>query len=187
MPIQFLCVSCEHPIEIDDEWAGKSVACPFCRNTVVAPVDSTYEPPSVVPAARSVEPDRADGTRLDPPSQTGGNIVALWAFGCASLSLLAFFIFNVVVTSRVVDAIGPEPTHEQFEKYLYGLLQAGERPEWLGAALLAFFLATALWVAGLICAILSLRRPTRRGFAYAAIGLLGVLPAWILLGLVAGV
>ena len=54
MPIQFLCVSCEHPIEIDDEWAGKSVACPFCRNTVVAPVESTYEPPSVVPAARGV-------------------------------------------------------------------------------------------------------------------------------------
>lgn len=186
MPIQFLCVSCEHPIEIDDEWAGKSVACPFCRNTVVAPVESTYEPPSVVPAARGVEPDMADGTRLPPPGPSGGNLVALWAFGCASLSLLAFFVFSVVIMSRVVDDLGPEFTPQQFQQYMSDLLKAGQPPKWLGSALLAFFLAAALWVAGLICAILALRLRNRRGFAYAAIGLLGVLPGWILLDILMG-
>lgn len=186
MPIQFLCVSCGDPIEIDDEWAGKSVACPFCRSTVVAPTESTYETPPVVPAARGVELDMADGTRLHPPGASGGNLVALWAFGCACLSLLAFFVFSAVIMSRVMDELGPEFTPPQFQAYMYDLLEAGEPPKWLGSALLAFFLAAALWVAGLICAILALRSRPRRGFAYAAIGLLGVLPAWILLGLVAG-
>jgi len=189
MPIQFLCPSCGQPIEIDDQWADKNVACPFCRNTVLAPADSNYEPPRVVPAAHGVaaQTDASEGTRLQPPTRSGGNIVALWAFGCAALSLLAFAVFSSVVMSHAMEALGTEFTAQQFQKYLLDLVEAGKPPRWLGAALLAVFLAAALWVAGLICAILALRMPKRRGFAYAAIGLLGVLPVRILLDLIAGV
>ena len=186
MPIQFLCASCGHPIEVDEEWASKSVACPFCRNTVLAPAASNYQPPPVVPTARGVASGSADEGHFHQPVPSGGNIVGLWAFGCASLSLLAFAIFGAVIMSRAMDALGPKFTPEQFQQYLYEAIQSGKPPRWLGPALLSVFLAAALWVAGLICAILALRVRHRRGFAYAAIGLLGVLPAWILFDLATG-
>ena len=37
MPIQFRCTSCSQPIEIDNEFAGQAVTCPYCEKVVTAP------------------------------------------------------------------------------------------------------------------------------------------------------
>lgn len=49
MAIRFQCPSCQQPIETDDEWGGKLVNCPYCRNTVTAPLQSTLEVCSAPP------------------------------------------------------------------------------------------------------------------------------------------
>ncbi len=48
MAIQFPCPSCSQPIEVDDEYAGQSAACPYCRRVVNVPTES---PGEVRPAA----------------------------------------------------------------------------------------------------------------------------------------
>jgi hypothetical protein len=50
MPIRFYCASCRRPIEVDDEHAGMVATCPYCRQVVPVPAQSTY-----VPTARPAE------------------------------------------------------------------------------------------------------------------------------------
>lgn len=49
MAIQFACPECRQAIEIDDEWGGQTVSCPYCRRVVRAPTESTLEMTSPVP------------------------------------------------------------------------------------------------------------------------------------------
>ena len=44
MAIQFACPGCSQPIEVDDEIAGKSAACPYCQHVVTVPDQTTYSP-----------------------------------------------------------------------------------------------------------------------------------------------
>jgi hypothetical protein len=43
MAVQFPCPSCSQPIEVDDEYAGGSAACPYCRRVVNVPRESTAD------------------------------------------------------------------------------------------------------------------------------------------------
>ena len=52
MAIQFLCPGCNQPIEVDDDQAAKRAACPYCRQVVTVPEQSTYRPEESVPSAR---------------------------------------------------------------------------------------------------------------------------------------
>ena len=47
MPIQFQCGTCAKPIEVDDEVAGRSAQCPFCRSVVQVPDHTTLARPSL--------------------------------------------------------------------------------------------------------------------------------------------
>jgi len=58
MPIQFCCTQCGQPIEVDDEHAGQTAACPYCRHMVGVPAQSTYNPA----AAASARPATSAGT-----------------------------------------------------------------------------------------------------------------------------
>src|SRR3990172_4295660 len=51
MAIRFQCGACSQPIEVDDEWASKAVACPYCRKTVTAPSESTLGDLTRIPMA----------------------------------------------------------------------------------------------------------------------------------------
>jgi hypothetical protein len=50
MPIQYQCTGCQQPIEVDDEHAGKSAACPYCRQVATIPLQSTYAPSAAIAA-----------------------------------------------------------------------------------------------------------------------------------------
>lgn len=50
MAIRFACPSCRQPIEVDDDWAGQSAACPYCRHVVTAPAESSW-PATDIPQA----------------------------------------------------------------------------------------------------------------------------------------
>ncbi len=60
MPIQFSCTSCSEPIEVDDEHAGQTAACPYCRHVVTVPQESTYHPDAAI-QARPTTPDASRG------------------------------------------------------------------------------------------------------------------------------
>ncbi|MGD8450338.1 MAG: hypothetical protein PVJ57_00840 [Phycisphaerae bacterium] len=65
MSIQFCCPGCSHPIEVDDEFAGRRAACPYCQQVVTVPAASTYEPESV-PTARPAESSTLTPSELPP-------------------------------------------------------------------------------------------------------------------------
>ncbi len=68
MVVQFRCTSCEKPIEVDDEVAGRQVTCPYCHDVVDAPAESTYEPEPVArPAGPSPPPSPSSGTQAPQP------------------------------------------------------------------------------------------------------------------------
>ena len=83
MSIQFLCPACSQPIEIDDEWSARPVACPYCRKTITAPESSTD---AIIALADLVSPtsafvrdrcltgpgERGLGRRTDPIPMTNG-------------------------------------------------------------------------------------------------------------------
>ncbi|MBP7747289.1 MAG: hypothetical protein KA383_14300 [Phycisphaerae bacterium] len=66
MPIQFCCTQCGQPIEVDDEHAGKTAACPYCRLTLSVPLQSTYNPESAVMARPADGPAVPDTTMPSP-------------------------------------------------------------------------------------------------------------------------
>src|SRR5580765_4777196 len=70
MPIRFVCPSCQQPLEIDDQWAGQSVACPYCNRVVTAPATSTWTGGQQVPVA---SPARS---AFDPPPPPAGSPAA---------------------------------------------------------------------------------------------------------------
>ncbi len=74
MTIQFACPSCGQPIEIDEEHGGNQVSCPYCRNVVTAPSESTLhlgaEAETGAPVeARPLPPNQASALPNEAPPQ----------------------------------------------------------------------------------------------------------------------
>jgi hypothetical protein len=85
MAIQFHCPGCSQPIEVDDIHAGQTAACPYCRQVVNVPTESSLgqaPPVSARPAAEvdsagsSEAPDgrEAFGPRTFPQQQPPGEL-----------------------------------------------------------------------------------------------------------------
>lgn len=99
MPIQFRCQHCEQPIEVDDEYAGKTAACPYCQHVNSIPQSSTYIPTEAVTArplhepAPPWQPQQQPGP---PPVETQHSRTAIlsgnFALICTALTLVLFAI-----------------------------------------------------------------------------------------------
>ena len=63
MSIQFACPGCSQPVEVDSEHAGGVATCPYCRNVVNVPQESTYR-------AEAAPPARPAGGEAYPPAHT---------------------------------------------------------------------------------------------------------------------
>jgi len=70
MAIQFPCTNCGQPIEVDEQHAGQTAACPYCRHLVVVPESSTYDPNAAV-TARPTEAEAPVPTPMQPPPLPG--------------------------------------------------------------------------------------------------------------------
>lgn len=93
MAIQFQCVACRQPIEVDDEMADQAVTCPYCRKVVTAPAVSERD---LVSGASAARPAQERIGSLGPPSipgVTGTNVLSWMSLGCISGSLICFSIF----------------------------------------------------------------------------------------------
>ncbi len=108
MSIQFCCTNCSQPIEVDEEHAGKTAACPYCRHMVTVPQQSTYNASAAIdarPAAGPGAPEYAEtlgaldvppvAHRRPPvslPRQRAAATFGAYALICALLALVLFGI-----------------------------------------------------------------------------------------------
>lgn len=170
MGVQFLCPSCGQPIEIDSEWANRSVACPYCRHTVTAPSSSTYTPGESVPTAREVP-----GPERDSAAASSTNKLAVAALVLSLVWLAVYVAGSALLTPALREAFGENPTREELSKALEEMVDKGEFPGWLVGMFVFIVAMLSLWVAALVCAVLGLRRRRRRGLAAVAMGVLSLL------------
>jgi DNA-directed RNA polymerase subunit RPC12/RpoP len=117
MSIQFFCAQCNQPIEVDDEHAGQTAACPFCRHVMTIPRESTYRAEAAV-AARPLSPPAGSANDAEvsadegpppewrrrrppvpPPRQRAANTFGSYGLVCALLALLLLGIAVVRATT----------------------------------------------------------------------------------------
>ena len=178
MAIRFQCPACAQPIEVDDDLARNVVACPYCRKTVTAPSESTLRDPGQVPVAAPSASPVAALERPDYGPGPRGNALAVVSFVLACGVLILYF---VVVTIAVKHRIELEELMKEISDAgggFAGQFQAmneyaqesgGTFPAWFLAIGFLTLAAMCTWVAGLVCGLIAVRRPERRGFAVAAL------------------
>jgi hypothetical protein len=199
MAIQFQCPGCNQPIEIDDDWASKPVACPYCRVTVTAPAESTLEPQAPPPVAKPLAagPEWSGETSAAPaPVATQpakGNPYAAWALGLSCLALALYVAMNIAVSVKLQEHIGASPTPEQWRQAMADMqnewikqMETGQVPPFLGGLLLILAGTFVAWTAGLVLTVVAFQRPARRGMAIAALVLTGIIPVFTCVGLAIG-
>lgn len=178
MAIRFTCPSCSQPIEIDDQWAGQSVGCPYCKKVVNAPPASTW-PPSEVPQASPAP------SAFTPPPPPQGYIqgqtfvasrspLAGWALTlaltCVVLCILAWVVVYVQWIMLVIDKLGPnaKPTQEQVAQVMMDELTTKGYPS-NSFSTAAAGIGAVCGIGGLFLAVRSLlRHERRRGMAITA-------------------
>ena len=188
MAIRFQCGACAQPIEIDDEWARKTVACPYCRNTITAPASSTLSDLAAIPTASPVidtqtaHPTTAAAAYAAPSAHP--NRIAIVAAVFATCIVGFMIAMSLVLRAhaedmrRLTELIQDQPS-------LSGMLMAPQKlaeeyggvfPGWMIATSLLEVGAGLSWIAALVCGIIPARRPVRRAWGVGALLVCGLTP-----------
>lgn len=163
MAIRFHCPSCKQPIEIDNEWAGQSVACPYCQKVVTAPQNDELAGgvQTAQPGAGLNPPPPPQGmaTAYAPakPGSTMAVVSLLMVLAAGACFVFGLMQFGMAIQQHMQNNIDPNLTPEQMQKQLEDDVQQGKIsvPSSAGTAA---WLGTALALGGLIVSILSLVR-----------------------------
>lgn len=131
MAIQFHCPGCQQPIEVDQEYAGQTAACPYCRRVVSVPLQSTLSPWAAVQARPAgdvaaegpgVAAERA-GTPL-PPLPTvhpasmraaAARVYGRYGLVCAGLVAAMLVVIAGAYVMRALSKVRPGTTPTQAE------------------------------------------------------------------------
>lgn len=128
MAIQFFCVACGQPIEVDDELANQAVTCPYCRKVVTAPAvtDSTIGRRPADARTASLPGDVPTDFASAPPAlpATGTNVLSWVALVCTSATLVTLAVIAGFMVSvfRGVDPSTMSP--EEMNKLMQDALMA---------------------------------------------------------------
>jgi len=174
MAIRFACPSCRQPIEVDDEWAGQSVGCPYCRKVVTAPAVSSW-PSEQIPVAAPLrqaaeQPVPPPGFPAYPPAPAAS--AAPWALTLAITSVLLSVFGGLVLLytwgTALQEKLGRNPTQEQIQKAYSDMISSGQFP-YSPLATAVAVVASLCGIGGLVLAIRALLwQQPRRGMAIAA-------------------
>lgn len=187
MAIRFLCAGCSQPIEVDDEFAMRLVACPYCRRTITAPRETILPEASGVAEARPgaviAPPTTVSAEPLltaAAPARNGPAVAAAVLLAVALASLIGYFL---VFAGHSQELTRMMPT--TFPPDMSAIMKAQQRlfeeyggvPPWM-IALGAFeILAGMTWIGAVACAIVGLTgRRARKGLALTVLILSCVLP-----------
>jgi hypothetical protein len=137
MPIRFPCPGCNQPLEVDNEWGGQTVACPYCRRVITAPTSSAW-PTSPIPLATAVQqppagfapPPPPPGFSVSPRQSTSSRAVLAFVLASvgAGISVIAFMWFAVVFWSTVVQKTGMAATPAEMQEVAEQLASRGQIP-----------------------------------------------------------
>lgn len=184
MAIQFRCTSCGDPIEVDDEHAGQTAACPYCKHLVRVPAESTYTPDEAVPARPAPAPQPGLGQPWQPPPIAGADPEILFrrrstaiAFGNGALACTVLMIVLVgAYFARVVPLMMGAglltPTSQPSPQQVISIV--GSDP-WAVALPLG---ATFFGIAGLVLGIVSMVQ--RSGGNWRGITSIVICGLWVL-------
>ncbi len=173
MAIQFNCPGCRQPVEVDDEWAGEHVACPFCQRVVTAPTESTITTlqHDLPPTARRLSPLGPGGMvaagAATPPRY---NRMATVGFGF-SLAAILLMILGTILLKPILDQLDPNRTIEEQQKKM---MELANDPEFAGRILLgvgSLGLSFVCWLAGLIFSAIAATRKDLAGRRLAIAGI----------------
>ncbi len=194
MAIRFQCASCSQPIEVDDEWASKAVACPYCRKTVTAPAESTLGEVGQIPTASPLGTAPGGVVAVGPPSQgapqgMSANRVAVAAMilACGTVVLLAAANYILARHSEEInnltEAMRPARTFAEMMEIQSEFLQdMGGLPEWMVGAFVCEVSAGLAWVGAMVCGVIGLRRVRRRQLAVFALVITALVPIFFCCG-----
>ncbi len=173
MAIQFNCPGCRQPVEVDDEWAGQHVACPFCQRVVTAPAESTITAlqDDLPPTARRLSPTTsgvAISTEAEVPPRY--NRLAVVGFG---LSLAAIFLLMLsgILMQFVADEIGQNSTFQENQKKMAELMSNPETSGRMALGLGSLCLSFVCWLAGAIISVIAVTRKELAGRRLAITGI----------------
>lgn len=169
MAIRFQCPSCEQPIEIDDEWAEKPVACPFCRKTVTAPVGSTLHIQTVPVASPIASPSSFDAglavAPADVPTERR-HALPIWALVLSVSAIVLNFAPLILFPEDVKQWDSPDASERVMEQ-----MQKGQIPPGMLRLAALGFLDFLAWVSGGICGLISLRYRAQRRITFTSLAL----------------
>lgn len=188
MAIRFQCGGCNQPIEVDDEWGGRVVACPYCRRVASAPSVSTLDPVDAIPVASPMSMSPTAGSMIPPavPGLSRGSPIVAPQGNAFAVTAFALSLVLVAVTLAFITLLASHrDEYAAFERQIQeaaqsgqsmfdaamkiGQSNAGAAPGWLMLAGFLQLAAMANWVTSVVLAIIGLRRPHRRGLAVAAL------------------
>ncbi len=195
MAIRFRCGSCAQPIEIDDEWATKTVACPYCRKTITAPAESTLTELDAIPTATPMTREESPSSQPGYPQPMGGPQGSSNKIAVVALILGILSIVSVFSASRILKAHPEElKEFEELGKADGDFSQKMEmqnryiekHPEilnWMVPFGLLLGLAGLCSLAAIICGIIGVRRIHRKGMALAGLIMATLVPLYVCSGL----
>lgn len=190
MPIQFSCVGCGQPIEVDDANAGKAAQCPYCRRVITVPDASTFNPSDLVAARpQPAAIGTSSGAELPPiPAIPQGAVLsagdaqreasarrignlALAAAALAVCSLLVSMVLLFQSMGSVILSSTSNPTSNPSVEQLQEILAKSPSSGWLVVASAVTPIAALL---GLLLGITSmLRWPAANWRAWLATAVCG--------------
>ncbi len=194
MVIRFECSSCAQPIEVDGEWASKVVACPYCRNTITAPAESTLTDLSQIPVASPLVAAEAATTHQAPvyavmSSAQHPNRLAIVAFALACCLVVLVVVTHLIIAPHSLEveefakAVGSAASFSDTLEAQSDFLKArGGVPSWMVAYVVLQVGGGPIWIAIIVCGLIAIRRPQRRGFAMAALVMAGLIPVVVCCG-----
>jgi hypothetical protein len=173
MAIRFQCPSCRQPIEIDDPWAEKPVACPFCRKTVLAPAESSLNFDHVPVATPLTSPYSASaaGDHLAAADSGRRSSLPVWAVAMAIAAFVLPFVPYLLFPQDMKQFEGPDAYQRLTDD-----IGKGQMPKGIEKIAVVGLLTLLCWVGGVVCGFVSLvRYRSQRALAITALSICGLL------------
>jgi hypothetical protein len=149
MPIQFRCTSCSQPIEIDNEFAGQAVTCPYCSKVVTSPGPNEAGIVTGETAAQVGE----SGQVLPPRRPAEKSLLSWVSLVCTVLSIVVLFV-TMIVSASLIGPTDKPLQQEEVSKRLQSAL--AERPALRYGAIIAGISICGLPIVGTVLAISAL-------------------------------
>ncbi len=180
MEIRFPCPSCKQPIEIDQEWAARAVACPYCRKTVTAPAESTLGPIDDIPMGRPLSAPQLPSDEhpaTQPPTPSSTLSVAALITACSMIVMIV--IGTLIAAPHAPELIEMQQSDASMEERMQSIQrlmasEGGSMPAWFVAMVMFSCVSMIAWPTAVVLGILALYRSSRKNLAVIALVICGL-------------